>query len=303
MVGKKVILLLCWVLGLAGTARGQGAEIVHSLVNTDREFSWTMQEEGVRKGFLEYLDREGLVFMPTAINGLDYYRKQAPDSTGLFRYPTWAEISDDGLLGYTTGPQEYRSDIGDEKPASSGQYVSIWRRRDDRDKWEIILDISINHPPAEPLRQLRYNQSITGKIPITPALELVKSKQILLDSDELFNVSLRAGRLEFGYSEFYADSVQLYREGYAPVFGKQEAARHLLQMKGKYVYTTGDGYMSHVRDIAYTFGTGYYYENIRTSRFDQRFSYVRIWRKNAKGLWKVILDIEKPFEETETETP
>lgn len=301
MKGKKIILLLGLATGLTETLFGQGAEIVHSLINTDKELAWTLQEEGIRKGFMEFLDRESLVFTPTAADGMNYYRKQDADSAGLFRYPAWAEVSDDGLLGYTTGPLEYRTDIMDNKPSAYGHYVSIWRRGDSRDKWEMILNITVNHPAAEPIRQIRYNQSISGKVPITPALELVKSKQILLDSDELFNVSLKAGRLEFGYTEFYGDSVQLYREGYAPLLGKQAAMKHLLQMKGKYIYTTGDGYMSHVRDIAYTFGTGYYYENIRTSRFDQKFSYVRIWRKDNRGLWKVILDIEKPFEQTEME--
>ena len=300
MTGKKIILVFGLLVMLTGTALAQGSEIVYSLVNTDKEFSLSLQEDGIRKAYNKFLDRESLVFMPTAINGPDYYRKQEADSAGLFRFPAWTEVSEDGLLGYTTGPFEFREDIMDERPAATGHYVSIWRRKSSKSNWEIILDININHPDARPMRSTRYDQPISGKVPITPAYELVKSKQILLDSDELFNISLKAGRLEFGYKEFFGDSVQLYRENYLPMLGKEQAMEHLLQMKGKYVYTTGDAYLSLVRDIAYTFGTGYYYENIRTSRFDQRFSYVRIWRKDKKGLWKVILDIEKPFEQTET---
>lgn len=298
MKAKRIIFTVALATMLATASRGQ--EVIFSLVNTDKEFALSLQEDGIRRGFLKFLDRESLVFMPAAVDGPGYYRKQEADSAGLFRSPSWAEASDDGLLGYTTGPFEYRRELTDEKPAATGHYVTLWRRKSSKDNWKIILDISVEHPSAEALRGIRYNQSLSGKAPITPAYELVKSKQILLDSDELFNVSLKAGRLEFGYKEFYGDSVQLYRENYPPFFGKKNAMGHLLQMKGKYVYITGDAYMSLVRDIAYTFGTGYYYENIRTSRFDQHFSYVRIWRKDAKGLWKVILDIEKPFERTET---
>src|SRR3546814_15021449 len=122
---------------------------------------------------------------------------------------------------------------------------------------------------------------------LTPAYELVKSKQSLLDSDELFNVSMKAGRLEFGYNEFYDDSVQVFRANYIPIFGKDSAKKNLLQMQGKYVYTTEDCYMSHVRDIAYTFGTGYYSETILTSRFAQHVNYVRTWLKHVKGHWKL----------------
>lgn len=297
MKAKTIILILGLVTMLATASRGQ--EVIFSLVNADKEFALALQEDGIRRGFLKFLDRESLVFTPVAADGPGYYRKHEADSAGLFRFPAWAEASDDGLLGYTTGPFEYREQPTDEKPAKTGHYVTIWRRKSSRDNWKIILNISVEHSSAEALRTIGYNQSLSGNVPITPAYELVKSKQILLDSDELFNVSLKAGRLEFGYKEFYSDSVQLYRKNYPPFFGRTNAMEHLLQMKGKYVYTTGDAYMSLVRDIAYTFGTGYYYENIRTSRFDQRFSYVRIWRKDAKGLWKVILDIEKPFEKTE----
>lgn len=302
MTGKKIILLFGLLALLSGTVMGQRPEIVLSLVNADKEFALALQEDGIRKAYTRFLDRESLVFTPDAVNGPDHYRKQEADSAGLFRFPAWAEISDDGLLGYTTGPFEFRDHITDENPSATGHYVSIWRRKSYRDNWEIILDISVNHAGAAAMRTINYKQRISGDIPITPAYELVKSKQILLDSDELFNVSMKAGRLEFGYKEFFDDSVQLYRENYPPMLGREKAMKHLLQMKGKYAYTTGDGYLSLVRDIAYTFGKGYYYENIRTSRFDQHFNYVRIWRKDKKGLWKVILDIEKPFEQTEKNT-
>lgn len=296
MTGKNIILLLGLLALLPGRALAQGAEIIFSLVNTDKQFALALQEDGVRRAYLKFLDREGLVYRPEPVNGRDYYRKMTDDSTGLFRYPDWAEVTDDGLLGYTTGLFELRGHLLDEKPLSTGHYLSIWRRKSSKDNWEIILDIQVDQPPTMPLRSVNYNQDISGKVPITPALELVKSKEILLDSDELFNVSLKAGRLEFGFNEFYHDSVQVFRENYLPLFGKEKASEHLLQMKGKYTYTTGDAYLSLVRDIAYTFGRGYYYENIRTSRFDQHFSYVRIWRKDSKGLWKVILDMEKPYE-------
>lgn len=295
MTGKKIILLFTLLAFLPGIALAQGAEIIYSLVNTDKEFALALQEDGIRKAYLNFLDRESLVYRPEPVNGRDYYRKQATDSAGLFRFPAWAEVTDDGLLGYTTGPFEFRDHIQDVQPAATGHYVSIWRRKSSRDKWEIILDIQVEHPDTTALRSVQYEQNISGKVPITPAYELVKSKQILIDSDELFNISLKAGRLEFGYQEFFHDSVQLYRENYLPLFGKKAATEHLIQMKGKYLHTTGDAYLSLVRDIAYTFGKGYYYENIRTSRFDQHFNYVRIWRKDAKGLWKVILDIEKPY--------
>lgn len=302
MTGKKIILLVSMLTLTAGALRGQGAEIVYSLVNTDKEFALSLQEDGIKKAYTKFLDRESIVFEPQATEGRAYYRKLEKDSAGLFRFPAWAEATDDGLLGYTTGPFEFRDKITDEQVANTGYYLSIWRRKSHKDNWKIILDLKIEHTGAVADREVVYDQQLSGKIPITPALELVKSKQILLDSDELFNVSLKAGRLEFGYGEFYDDSVQVYRPGHAPVRGKEKATAQLVQMKGKYVYQTGDGYMSHVRDIAYTFGTGYYYENIRTARFDQHFSYVRIWRKGDKGLWKVILDIEKPFEEIRTDT-
>src|SRR5690606_33427612 len=178
MTRKKIIFTIALVAGSIAASFSQGQEIIFSLVNTDKEFSLSLQENGIRRGYLKYLDRESLVFTPTPVEGPAYYRDYEADSAGLFRAPAWAEVSDDGLLGYTTGPFEFRDFLTDEVPSVTGHYVTIWRRKSSRDKWEIILDIRVAHADTPALRSVRYDQSLSGKIPITPAYELVKSKQI-----------------------------------------------------------------------------------------------------------------------------
>src|SRR3546814_16934824 len=129
MTGKKIMFTIALAAGSIVTSFGQGQEIVFSLVNTDKEFTLSLQEDGIRKAYLKYLDRESLVFTPTAAEGPDYYRDYEADSAGLVRFPGWAEVSDDGLLGYTTGPFEFRDFIYDEIPAATGHYLTIWRRK------------------------------------------------------------------------------------------------------------------------------------------------------------------------------
>src|SRR5690606_40775235 len=95
MTGKNIILLLGLLALLPGRALAQGAEIIFSLVNTDKQFALALQEDGVRRAYLKFLDREGLVYRPEPVNGRDYYRKMTDDSTRLFRYPDWAEVTED----------------------------------------------------------------------------------------------------------------------------------------------------------------------------------------------------------------
>lgn len=294
-----IFLLIC----LAAFTYGQTNEPFFLLVNTERDFLWTVQEEGLRAGYLGFLHKESIVFTEDGVHqARKYYRSADSDSAALLRIPERVDITDDGLLGYTLGSFEYREDVKSGHTDQTGHYLTFWKRKDSRDDWKIILDIAVRHPPGDrgegiPPVDL-YKKQIADIIPITAALEVAKSKQILMDSDDLLNVSLQAGRYAFAHEEFYEDNAIMLREDTAPAIGGASTVKRMESMQGRYSYESGDGFLTPTRSFAYTFGTAFYYENIDTVRWSQWYHYVRVWKKNRSGLWRIIIDVEKPFEKS-----
>ncbi len=72
----------------------------------------------------------------------------SPDKYQLTWAPTDALMGPSGDMGYTWGHYEGRGkDIHGNPIATSGRYISIWRRQPDG-TWKIVLDASANEPPS-----------------------------------------------------------------------------------------------------------------------------------------------------------
>ena len=119
------MLLLCAKIVPAQTARREAD--LRSLVSAENDFSRLSAEKGTREAFITFFADDGVIFNPSPANGKQIWmsREKAP---GVLTWtPIFADISEAGDLGYTTGPYEFRRAAG-EKPVGFGFYMSIWRR-------------------------------------------------------------------------------------------------------------------------------------------------------------------------------
>ncbi|MDQ6788815.1 MAG: nuclear transport factor 2 family protein, partial [Acidobacteriota bacterium] len=104
---------------------------LNKIVETEKSFAQDAAEKGIRSAFLEFLADDGLVFNPNPTNGKEFWRSR-PESIALLSWnPTFADISSNGILGYTTGDYEYRPKGKTDNPTAFGQYMTIWRRQAD----------------------------------------------------------------------------------------------------------------------------------------------------------------------------
>ena len=97
------------------------------LVETEKTFSKTATEKGTKSAFLEFLADDGVIFHPNRVNGKESW-KNRPDSPSVLTWtPEFAEISANGVIGYTTGPWEFRPDGKNSLPTAFGHFVTIWQ--------------------------------------------------------------------------------------------------------------------------------------------------------------------------------
>jgi ketosteroid isomerase-like protein len=287
----------------AGLSAGAGQEgrkeALASLIAAERSFSRTSEAKGIREAFLTFLASDAVVFRPGPVEGRPVYEKMDPANPGLLTWePEVAEVSAAGDLGYTSGPYVYRQSR-DAEPASYGDYVSVWKKQADG-TWKVFLDIGIRHGrPEAPARPGEVDMPAVGKNagPLSP--------ERLRDEERAFGP--RAGLIESiaaakglrkALSELSTDDVRVYRPEKFPTIGKA-AFKELIPANAGRIDPrtqrhTGDHQIGIAwsGDLAYSYGTSRLSKDPTTS---ERTAFLRIWRKERSGVWKICLDIEFPL--------
>ena len=272
-----------------------------SLVEAERAFSKTSEEKGLREAFLTWLAPDAIVFRPAPVEGRPVYEKMDPADPAVLTWePEFAEIASSGELGYTTGPYRIKPGPGAE-PSGFGHYVSIWKRQPDG-AWRVLLDIGVQHgPPASPAG------TTTAASPTMPAPAEPLPPDALRDVEYAFGlyagtfdkeVALKG--LPKALAAFAAEDVRVYRPGGFPAVGLAAAKRMVPADEGKadrkglgpgspkISYKVG---ISWAGDLAYTYGTA---GSGKTGATEGSAAFLRIWRRDASGHYKIRLDIRLP---------
>jgi ketosteroid isomerase-like protein len=110
------------------------------LVETDRAFSKTCSEKGMKKAFLEYLANDAVLLRPgqmPIIEGdvISFLSAQEDTSFVMSWEAKGGHIAQSNDLGFTYGIYKVKT----KDTVLSGTYVSIWQKQDDG-SWKVVLD-------------------------------------------------------------------------------------------------------------------------------------------------------------------
>ena len=185
------------------------------LSEAEQSFEQALASQGTTAAYQNYLLPDALLFRPNAVNGLDYFRLR-PDqnSLSLVRRLTDADVSSNGLLGYTTGDWRLYEKGKSEATAKFGQSVTIWQKNGDG-KFMIALDIGIMH---DKLTFSETDRAILGGKSSDP------NKRGWSPADASMNflkLSMNGRGLADGYERYAADDVRLLIEQEPPIIGKK----------------------------------------------------------------------------------
>jgi ketosteroid isomerase-like protein len=285
MQRRLFLLLTGLVLAIPSVpAETPAANAVRAMVDAERKFYQTGQEQGTRAAFLAFLADDAIVFQPGPVNGKEAWSKRPESGLDLIWEPTFAAIAGSGDFGYDTGPAKWRAKKTDEKFGGHGHFVSIWKKQKDG-SWKVALDCGIEHPePAGRMEEMRYVERDAPAKSINPEAigkSLAEAQQKFAETAKIdSDAALR---------EFGADEIRFYRNGHFPL-----DIAHYATIRHGSVYQTSfetlGGDVSSSADLAYTYGK---YSRVRDKRTEEGH-YLHIWQTN-KAVWKLVLDWQQPL--------
>jgi ketosteroid isomerase-like protein len=255
------------------------AEAARAMVEAEKKFYQTGQEQGTRAAFLAFLADDGIVFRPGPVNGKEVWGKRQETGLDLVWEPTFAEVAGSGDFGYDTGPSKWRASKKEEKFSGHGHFVSIWKKQKDG-AWKVALDCGIENPePTGKMEEMRYVPHYAPAKSINPE-DLGKS---LAAAQQKFAETAKVD-LGAALHEFAAEEVRFYRDGDFPAIGKQAISHPERIDKATFEPLGGD--VSGSTDLAYSYGK---YSVVREKAPEQGH-YLHIWQADAAGAWKLVLD-------------
>lgn len=290
----SVALLL--LLFATGVSQRKQPPALAALIEAERAFARASVERGTRDSFLLFFADDGINFQPHPVKTREAILKRpapaSPPSVVLDWQPAYADISRGGDLGYTTGPYTLTDKSPEKKPTQYGFYFSIWKKQPDG-AWKVVLDCGIDTPDHS-AKKFGLKSAAPGRSPhylakIGPgtlrALLVEQDRRLLKDSQYL--------GLANGFLNHLGTEARLHRNGDFPIIGRGPIVTFLLTKNADLTWEPIRSEASHSGDFGYTYGS---YE-LRSSQANdvEKGYYVRVWKRDIRGDWKLMLDTLSPI--------
>jgi ketosteroid isomerase-like protein len=294
MLGRLVA-IICGLLALTVAALSQGEKVspaLASLVESERAFARRCGEVGVRDSFIEFFAEDGVNFMPAPTKTREAFLKrpaQTARTATLNWRPAYADVSLAGDLGYTTGPVVQTDNSGKNPPRHS-YYFSVWRKQRDG-KWRVELDLGIETPTDDPSEFRPAPQ--TGWKPVRTKTDPDGARVELMQVERDFSSASGARGVAKAFASYGSEAARLHRNGVMPVEGARAVRSYLAQKVSKYSWQPAHAGVADSNDLGYTYGS-YELTWARVAGATERGYYARVWKRDAKGRWKVVADITHP---------
>ena len=257
------------------------------VVAAERAFAAASEAKGHHAAFLDYLAADAIAFQPLPSPGRAAHEGK-PRANGTLAWgPAWATVSSAGDLGLSTGPFQFTQHGDPKVPPVTGWYFSIWRRQADG-SWKVAVDAGIGCPlsfvvPAsveDPLRARKPAAQPPGPSDAAKARGKVATIERTLEA---------AAKKGMGAAvAAHADpQMRVHREGKPPAVGL-EAAKALLATDTRALACTTERIVAAASgDLAYSYGSC----SVADAVSNFRYGYLRVWRRQADGSFKVFVDV------------
>ena len=277
---RPLFLLIILVVILSAGSLVFGRDPLTDMVETEKAFAATAAEKGTRSAFLEFSSADALLFLPDKTNSRSYWTARA-DSTGLLSWaPNYADLSANGMIGYTTGNWEFRPGGKASEPTGFGQFVTIWQRQPDG-KYRFIIDIGVGH--AKPAK---FSTDLLP--PAYPSKGNPDNSSAADNAAQFFEIAGKLGRAE-AYKRFAAEKVRFFREGEMPMIGKKALLSKAKKEMPNVLFAKRSVFFGS-DDIAYIQNS---YSVVGRDNPVEKGNFLQIW-KLIDGRWQIVLDIFKP---------
>jgi ketosteroid isomerase-like protein len=249
------------------------------VIEAERSFAASSRETNTRNAFLKYFTDDGLMALNgKLVNAKTFWTNREVTNTLLNWWPTVAEISQDGQLGYTTGPYQFFGDrdVKNLAPLANGYYSTVWQKQT-TGEWKILVDLGMQMP-------LENNLPTTVEPPILTASKAIKPVQSIDDVEKNYVHKLNLRGVSFELV-FLAENFRLHRPGQRPLLNVADLKK---LTNDKYQFQVVGTGMSISKDMAYAYGNVRRVKEGATEAVE--LNYLRIWVL-IDSQWKIVHDV------------
>jgi ketosteroid isomerase-like protein len=291
------------MLFLSPVASGQKEQVspaLASLVEAERSFARTSVEKGIRESFYQFFAEDGINFQPHPTNTREAIRKQpAPPARPpitLNWEPAYADISRAGDLGYTTGPFWLTDQGPQHRPARHGYYFSIWKKQADG-SWKVVIDAGIQTPAPASSTPPVFHAAAPSEFKSKAAQPDIESERAgLINQEREFLKASQAAGVMKAFQDYMSDAARLHRNGMQPMTEKAAILSYFSEKERTLRWEPIKADVSRSGDLGYTYGS-YEVKAEGASPAVEKGYYVRVWKRNPQGKWKIVLDTTNPVPE------
>ena len=248
---------------------------IEPMISAETNFAEYSVEHGMKAAFLKFLDSNSVVFEKgQPVNGIESWSKR-PEAKGILNWkPLYAEISQSGDLGFTSGSWTFQPNSINDSIVARGGFNSIWKKNKSGE-WKNIVDLGVSKTPQAGVSKIEkvYTEQQKGR---------KGDLQSLLESERHFTTAFEVSP-KLAYEHFLSSSSILNRNGRLPTKATTSEKTDLINNTpaGIKFNVLGSG-ISASGDLGYVYGT--------ISLNGKTSNDLRAWRKE-KDDWKIALDV------------
>ena len=205
--------------------------------------------------------------------------------------PIYADVSRAGDLGYTTGPWALKDLSPAKKPTSYGYYFSVWKKQANGE-WKVAVDCGIGIPDNS-AQQLPFQPAPRTKWKAGRNINLDSERASLIALDREFLKTSQLLGIVASYSRYFGNEARLHRDGLPPMTERSAIRAYLSSKLSTLSWAPIKSDVAQSDDLGYTYGS-YEMKLAGTNRIEKGY-YVRVWKRDSRGVWKLVLDTFSPI--------
>ncbi|MFD2569266.1 DUF4440 domain-containing protein [Spirosoma soli] len=266
-------ILLAWFAVSGSLSMAQAP--FDTMISTERSFASQALHVGNKQAFLTFMADSAIMYNKGQLTYAKPVWQQRPEWTDKLHWgPAFADISQAGDMGFTTGPWYIEND---NKRAGEGSFLTIWKRQPDG-HYKFLFDLGIDYTKAD--------QSIPNQVEraVVATQRTAAIPKTILEADQQFAGRLLTDGTAKAYASHLSQDAYLFRPNRIPMRGP--TIHTYLTTESPLRYQAERSEVAESGDLAYVYGSFQSDNDVK-----QKGVYIRIWKNETNNGWRIVAEL------------
>lgn len=285
---KSILLFLALIFSSVAAQEPDSSSALFQMREAERNFARESVMSGTNTAFVNNFADDAIIFENTWLtNGKQVWKERKVRPYVLKWEPEFMDIAESRDFGISTGPweiQEYRPYTA---LLATGYFLSVWKKQPGG-VWQVILDAGSTTPARTGYdHAFSFPAGADKPVPDPKSMNVESIRTELKDRETQILATWRNNPIPETYVSFLAPHVRMQRNGHLPTTDTDTIKVWTAKLHKTLTWNTVGSGAASSGDLGFTYG----YFEMQTEPKVSKGHYVRIWRKQQAGEWKIILEM------------